>query len=139
MLSDATVQRVLDLRRLLGEAGSRRLIAGLCGISRGSVSAILSGRRRPGQRRATPRDCESLSDDCRCGPIGRCGTCGAKVHLPCHACRVRALVAEQAGQGAAAARDLPAVGVELAGDERRRYQEVRAVRQLTLAFRDPAA
>lgn len=137
MLSDATVQRVLDLRRILGEAGSYRVLAGLCGISRGSVSAILSGRRRPGQRRGTPRDCESLSD-CRCGPIGRCGTCGAKVHLPCHACRVRALVAEQAGQGAAAARDLPVLGIELAGDERRRYQELRAVRQLTL-FRDPAA
>ena len=78
MLNPALVDAI---RRLLADGLSQRQIARQCHVSRGTVQAIAAGKRRD----RMPEDDPGLFS----GPIGRCPTCGARVYLPCLACRVR--------------------------------------------------
>ena len=65
---------------------TRRQISHMAGISRGSVDAIATGKRRCRRRKDTeePR-----------GPLNRCLTCGARVYGDCIACDVRRRLAEE--------------------------------------------
>ena len=83
--------KVDDVRRLLTEKNlSQRQIAKELGISRGSVSAIASGRRPDYPIQASRDD----RNPCLLPPV-RCGTCGGLVYRPCRLCQTRAV---QAGE-----------------------------------------
>jgi hypothetical protein len=81
---------ITEVRRLLAEKSlSQREIAKRTGVSRGTVSAVASGKRRNG-----PRPLRS-SDECGgfrppTGMPTRCRGCGALTQMPCLACYIRA-------------------------------------------------
>lgn len=82
MISPAVV---VEVRRLLAEGQlSQRQIARRTGISRGTVAAIASGRRRP----RYPPSPTSPGGFPRGKPV-RCPGCGALVQMPCLACWLR--------------------------------------------------
>ncbi len=79
---------VKETERLLAEGSlSQRKIAATVGISRATVSAIASGKRRDYEARLLARagEFEPL------GPLGRCPTCGGMVHMPCRSCRIETM------------------------------------------------
>lgn len=85
MLSLAVVE---EIRRLLNEGRlSQRKIAARLGVSRGSVSAIASGRRGIFGREPEP---DKLVLSAHELPPERCTGCGARVRKPCLLCRARA-------------------------------------------------
>ncbi len=135
MISPAMIEKV---RRLLAtDKHSWRKIARLSGVSRGTVAAVAHGTRR--DRRPAPPD--DLEEDAP-GPIERCPECGALGESPCRACRVRQWRRIQRRPSFAEARpktsevsktsevcDEPSeLVLELAGDHRRRYEEIHARR-----------
>jgi hypothetical protein len=112
----AEVQRLLDAK-----AHSQRRIAALLGVSRGSVAAIASGRRR-----------DVLADELadlpagRSGPPARCPGCGGLVYMPCLLCRLR----KENPRTTRRTSDSPvSTRVDLRPEHRERYEEVRAWRQ----------
>lgn len=83
-------QEVIDgVRQLLEAGSSRRTVARVAGISRGTVNAIAQGKREDRQRRPIDVDDEPL------GPIVRCAECGGRVHAPCRLCRIRRIQADE--------------------------------------------
>lgn len=83
MLSKIAVDEV---KQLLAQGSmSQRQIAKRTKISRSSVALIANGRRPEYPLRGEDED-EYWHEE---GPIGRCPTCGGRVHLPCRLCRVR--------------------------------------------------
>jgi hypothetical protein len=84
MIHPARVQLVQQL--LSENKFSQRRIAGLAGVSRGSVSAIASGRRPNYVERPPAPDDEDWMPS---GPITRCPKCGGRVFAPCRLCHVR--------------------------------------------------
>ena len=102
MLPLATVEEV---RRLIDEGQlSQRKIAQKLGISRGTISAIASGKRGIYGREPDP---EEPTLACLDVPPERCNGCGATVYKPCVLCRTREYQARQkrprCAAGAAAA------------------------------------
>ena len=86
MIANTTV---VEIRRLVDSGRfSQRKIAQLCGISRGTVQAIASGKRGIHPRRSGGGEQYSTVSV----KIGRCPVCGGMVELPCRACHVRRLV-----------------------------------------------
>jgi predicted XRE-type DNA-binding protein len=84
MLSAALVE---EIDRLLHEGElSQRKIARCLGVSRGTVSAIASGRR--GLFGREPADDDS-ADRRGCSIPVRCPRCGYRIYLPCLICRTR--------------------------------------------------
>jgi hypothetical protein len=82
MLTTALVQEIDHLLRE-GELSQRQIAARLC-VSRGTISAIASGRR--GLYGKDPR---ALRMPIRTSRPTRCPHCGYRVYLPCLICRVR--------------------------------------------------
>ena len=117
-----------EIRRLLAEGSlSQRKIAGLTHVSRGTVSAIASGKRP---------DHDTLNDDWAepAGPAVRCPGCGGLVYMPCQLCRVRKLIAKRsrrAPQNRVGRRKdaFEPIDLDLRPDHRARYDEVRAWRR----------
>lgn len=85
MIAIETVCRVREL--LAAGELSQREIARKLELSRGTVSAIATGRRT--DRVAKPRPGEE--PPLFAGPYLRCRGCGGMVQMPCLLCRVRAL------------------------------------------------
>ncbi len=80
---------VAEVQRLHAEGRlSRRAIARRMGVSRGSVDAIVRGRRALG-----PEDHSRGEEEVEpgSGPLQRCGGCGGLVRAPCLVCRLRAV------------------------------------------------
>lgn len=88
-----TQEKILHYR----ERGfSRREICALTGISMYKLSAILNPEtyeRIKKAKREKANDEKRILGKSRTGKIGRCGTCGGKVRLPCQLCKVRGLAA----------------------------------------------
>jgi len=82
-----TPEAVSEVHRLLirGQL-SQRDIALRVGVSRGTVQAIASGRRRDYPARAHGEMNDGTAPS---GPLRRCPTCGGMVQMPCLLCRVR--------------------------------------------------
>ncbi len=113
------------IRRLLAERKwSMRKIARTTGVSRGTVGAIAHGKRR--DRDARSREDDGLGQP-PSGPLRRCAGCGGLVQMPCRLCRVRARTASPRWKRPPARREEP-LRLELAGEHRLRYEEVRARR-----------
>ena len=126
MLSKATV---LEIERMLaGRIYSQRKIALLCGVCRGTVSQIATGRRVLKEH----LDYESDGPD---GPAVRCPGCGGMVFMPCRLCTLR----EQLGPvGLSVSRRrfggedsflFVGLGLDLKSESRARFEEVREWRQ----------
>jgi transcriptional regulator with XRE-family HTH domain len=118
-------ETVAEVRRLLGEGKhSQREIARLMGISRGSISAIASGRR-PDYESLGQAEQEEWQPD---GPPARCPGCGGMVYLPCLLCRVREAVVgspQRTPQQEAFGDDDP-LALKLRPEHRARFEEMRA-------------
>jgi len=117
-------QKTVDEVRLLLAEGelSQRKIAARLGISRGTVYAIASGRRRD---RRTAGDAGGGRDGHgdSSGPPQRCPGCGGLVYMPCRLCRRRA-----AGNGRSSLQHLATpdepLGLNLNDTHRRRYEQL---------------
>ena len=133
---------VMEIRRLLAEGMlSQRKIAGLLGVSRGSVGAIASGRRPD---YATFRQSQDDEEE-PAGPPERCPTCGGMVYMPCRLCRVRQMSVENPrlalGKGTVpfpsdenwdsppVVQHVKPLELNLRPEHRARYEEVRAWRR----------
>ncbi len=76
-----------EIRRLLDEGKlSQRKIALLMGVSRGTVSAIASGKRPDYEEIWRKRNGGFVPPS---GPHVRCRGCGGKARMPCLVCHVR--------------------------------------------------
>jgi transcriptional regulator with XRE-family HTH domain len=119
---------VHEIKRLLAEGKySQRKIARITGVSRGTVGAVASGKRRDYAARA--RDPE-LELEQPTGPPQRCPGCGGLVYLPCRLCHVRKLVAEGRIARPPARREAP-MRLELSDDHQARYERIRLGRATT--------
>jgi hypothetical protein len=93
---------IAEVDRLLQEGKlSHRRIALRTGVSRGTVSAIASGRRGLHGKEADSERPNPLSP---LGPPLRCPGCGFLVYMPCLVCRARASRHAQRMLGAALSR-----------------------------------
>lgn len=87
------LEKVLEVKELLDKGTlSRRAIARLTGVSRGSVNAIANGER--GLVGAEP--CEEVE---RSTTAERCPGCGGMVFMPCVLCEARQSWREPKGTG----------------------------------------
>jgi hypothetical protein len=77
--------KIAEVRRLLAEGHSRRQVARMTGISRGTINHIADGRRFDKKAR---RD-SALASLIPQQPPVRCGTCGGLVYPPCRLCGVQ--------------------------------------------------
>ncbi|MGD9126612.1 MAG: hypothetical protein PVH19_04465 [Planctomycetia bacterium] len=122
---------VEEVRRLLDTGKySQREIARRTQVSRGTVSAIASGKRtnRVPVPKVQPWELE--------GPIKRCPTCGGLVHTPCRLCETRREIAADKNAFKENNDPFPEItkkgswDLELEGEDRDRYEEVRRRRIL---------
>ena len=88
MLTREKVERV---RELLATEMSQREISRITGVSRDAVRRIFKGRW---QEMPSPQPMPH-STQLRGRRIGRCPECGARVLMPCIACRVLPVVAAE--------------------------------------------
>jgi transcriptional regulator with XRE-family HTH domain len=118
-------EKVAEIKRLLAEGRlSQRKIAARARVSRGTVGAIAAGRR-PDYEELRKRRAEE--EVISAGPVERCPSCGGTVHLPCRLCHVRSLLARsKLSPQPRRPEEIPRV--ELAGEYRRRYEQLRARR-----------
>ena len=113
-----------EIQRLLAEGGlSQRKIAKVMMVSRGTVTAVASGKRRPYYPR--PED----SDEQFMGPVRRCPGCGGMATMPCRACRIRELKAQSSKRDQSDTRNEP-LRLDLAEEHQTRYEEIRQQRML---------
>ena len=121
MVPEWKVRKIKEL--LAAKKLSQRPIAKLMRVSRGTVSAIATGRRPDYAALRRQREAEAVTVR---EPKGRCPQCGAKVYMPCLACDVRhkartsprsedAQLCEHLGR---------ACELRLKKDHRRRYQRL---------------
>jgi transcriptional regulator with XRE-family HTH domain len=117
-------ETVNEIRRLLAETSlSKRKIARLSGVSRGTVLEIASGRRPDYDALLAGEDWEEPT-----GPAVRCPGCGGLVCMPCQLCRMRKLIANR-GRRAPRKDPFEPIELNLRPDHRARYEEVRAWRR----------
>jgi hypothetical protein len=117
MIAPSVVQ---EIRRLLAEGVySQRSIARITGVSRGTVGAIASGRRRDYGPSPHGRALDESA-----GPPRRCPGCGGLVSMPCRLCHVRKLVAEARVTRPPERPEAP-LRLELSASHRARYEQVR--------------
>jgi hypothetical protein len=113
----AEIQRLLDLK-----THSQRRIAALLGISRGSVAAIATGRRRD-----VPADAADDLPTERSGRAVRCPGCGGLVYMPCLLCSLRR--ENPRGTRRRTPNSFVPLHLDLRPEHRERYEEVRARRR----------
>jgi hypothetical protein len=81
--------QVDQVKQLATQGISQRAISRITGVSRGSVHRILTHRRPDYGAIRVDREGDVPPFG---GPPRRCPGCGALVHMPCLACRIRALI-----------------------------------------------
>ncbi len=130
MLAPSLVKRIRDL--LAEGKWSQRKIARELGTSRGTVGAIAAGHRpdysRPTKQKPPIRPI---------GPPERCPGCGGIVYMPCRTCLVRETVTRQsiAARRQRSFQPEDPLQLELCGDHRGRYEQVRVERMREKAAR----
>ena len=81
-----SIEIIEQIDRLLKQGDlSQRAIAAQLRVSRGTVSAIASGRRGLDGKRADDDSGTSHAS----GPPARCPECGYRTYRPCRICRIR--------------------------------------------------
>ena len=128
MITPDLVERIEQL--LAEDKLSHRKIARIIGVSRGTVGAIASGRRR-----IRPRPIRFWEDDAMVPdtPPERCPECGGMVYMPCRLCRTRKELAKlpelRALTRANARQRFTPIGLNLKPAHQERYEEVRRWRR----------
>ncbi len=126
-----TPQVADEVRRLLADGKlSNRKIAGLTGVSRGTVAAIADGKRSDYEALQRARRETELPEPT--GPPQRCPGCGGLVYMPCRLCHLRKALAQSAGPPAPRQPmqiDEP-LRLNLRGKHRERYEQVRAASRM---------
>lgn len=113
---------VIEIKRLLAAGTySQRKIARVLGVSRGTVGAIASGKRRDREEVASKQEMEPARP---AGPPRRCSGCGGMVMMPCRLCRTRRLVSQSRVTRPPTRPNEP-LQLQLIGDHCLRYEEVR--------------
>jgi hypothetical protein len=120
-----------QIQKLLADGkSSHRKIAQSTGVSRGTIAAIASGRRRIRPRTTFIWEEEPLVPDT---PPRRCPGCGGMVYMPCRACRTQKAIATlPALRALTEARDrqpFVPLGLNLKPVHRERYEQVRRWRR----------
>jgi len=120
-----------QVEQLLAEGKlSQRKIARLTGVSRGTVGAIASGRRRLRPKRISLWEEEADIPEV---PPQRCPSCGGMVYMRCRLCRTQKAVATMpALRTVSLARmqsRIEPLGLNLKPVHHERYQEVRRWRR----------
>jgi transcriptional regulator with XRE-family HTH domain len=121
-------ETVSEVRRLLIENNlGQREIACRTGISRGSVRAIASGRRRDNAMRLPMK---AIDWEQPVGPPERCSGCGGLVFLPCLVCATRKALARHLRSALRrfTSNGTKPLGLELRPEHRKRYEKLRARR-----------
>lgn len=114
MLSE---QKFLEIQELLDSGLSRRNIAAIVGVTRKTVGSIANGKHTLQNK----PEKGTGSDYVKTEPV-RCPKCGALIVLsPCPACFVQA----RSQAVSVCSSGSVSLGVDLHGDEKRRYLEVR--------------
>lgn len=130
MLSNLVVREVKRL--LAAKMMSQREIANHCGVSRGIVRHISTGRRSEKEREPSDDGKLTWKPD---GVPERCLGCGGMVYMPCRLCALR--VRLESGGLSVSRRRISGkdsflkveLGLELRPAEQRRYKKVRALRE----------
>jgi len=94
------------------------------GVSRGTVSAIATGRRGEEVRRQSNDDYAALGQPT--GPVERCPGCGGMVEMPCRLCRAQSVAARSPAVVTRFVQPELHLGLELRPRERKRYEAIRA-------------
>lgn len=127
MIAPAVIAKV---RNLLAKGTlSQRQIAGMTGVSRGTVNAIVNGKRRDPQ---PPRESLGIEIERPSGPPQRCPGCGGLVYMPCMLCHVRKVVAEGRVAKSPNRPERP-LRLELADGARERYEQLHKDRTAALS------
>ena len=128
MIEPQLVERIEQL--LAEDKLSHRKIARITGVSRGTIGAIASGRRR-----IRPKPMRFWEDDALVPdtPPERCPQCGSMVYMPCLACRTRKEMEKspnlRALTRANARQPFTPIGLNLKPAHQERYEEVRRWRR----------
>ncbi len=118
-----TPAAIHEIERLLKEGQhSRRQIAELAGVARGSVTAVVSGERRVDDFLDQTPIYKPLSKP------RRCPSCGGMVRMPCKLCQTRELMRSKSLTEHRPILDTP-IGLNLKPEEQARYAEVRRWRR----------
>jgi hypothetical protein len=113
---------IYRIEHLLAEKRwSQRKIARMANVSRGTVAAVASGRRRAHRVPPVNREDESI------GPVQRCPGCGGMASMPCRLCRSRELAARRDPRSPRITCDA-SLRLELSEEHQKRYLEVRRQR-----------
>jgi hypothetical protein len=80
--------QINEVHKLFEAGHTQRSIAAKTGLARKTIQRVLRGPR-PGYEAEGCQEVEN-SLDIFTGPIGRCPTCGAMVHIPCFGCQIQA-------------------------------------------------
>lgn len=135
-------EKIREAESLLAKGGlSQRTIAKLTGLSRGTVSLLANSKRRIYVKAVDP----DMPAEPEKSPPVRCPNCGTMVRMPCLLCFLQSLADRNSPlmqAGFQTSETAPAMtneqhspksavclGIELTGDELKRYQEVRAWRE----------
>lgn len=122
MLAPWLVERV---KTLSAEGRSQREIARQLPVSRGSVHAIVTGKRPDYEALKAARQRQAALTQLGDGPPVRCPGCGGKVILPCLVCLLRRL--RDSGTSPRKYLDLgsdPTFKLDLKPDDRARYEQI---------------
>ena len=126
-----TADLVEQVERLLAKGKlSHRKIARITGVSRGTIGAIATGRRRIQPRRMCFWEEEPLVPNV---PPQRCPDCGGMVYMPCRLCRTRKEMAKLPNKRALiqanAFQPFTPIGLNLKPVHQQRYEEERRWRR----------
>jgi hypothetical protein len=136
MIAEHLVEQVERL--LTKDKLSHRRIASITGVSRGTIAAIASGKRRIQPKTSRFWDEEPLVPDV---PPQRCPECGGMVYMPCRLCRARKKLAKlPALRTLTEVRDrqpFVLLGLNLKPAHQERYEEVRRWRREMRCSKEP--
>ena len=128
-----SITDLLKVKLLLQEGNfSQRAIARLTGINRNTVNRIAQGKRPDFNAIRKVQKCSSRrSVRPQSGNPRRCGNCGGLVYMPCRLCAIRKFVTKsrEDSQVDEIWHRSELLGVELAGKERERYEQIRTVKR----------
>jgi transcriptional regulator with XRE-family HTH domain len=125
-----TPKLVDEIRQMLAEKKySQRKVARIAGVSRGTVGAIVSGKRQDRKKVESPWDKDLEEPE---GPAERCPGCGGMVYMPCRLCLVRKYLADNPRPAPDERKfkieDPP--GLNLRSEHRARFNQVLAWRRI---------
>lgn len=82
-----------QIRSLLAAGLTQREIERRTGVARNTIAKIARGTRPDYEARRREREARAMLQEA--GPVERCPGCGAKVQMPCLACRINSMLEQK--------------------------------------------